>query len=220
MQRFLVIGLGHFGSWAARSLYAQGHEVIAVEKRGELVDRYADQVSRGVAGDATERDLLERIGAADVDAAVISTGEDLATSILATIALRDLGLDDIYVKVTSREAARAVEAFDVRETIFPEREVADRLAHRLPSETVLDYIPLTEGHSIQEIAIPDRWLGETLRELRLPQRYGVQVVAVYDVLTDTMRVVPDADAPLKESDVAIVAGEDRKVAEMLRESRE
>lgn len=220
MQRFLVIGLGHFGSWAARSLYAQGHEVIAVEKRGDLVDRYADQVSRGVVGDATDRQLLEQVGAGEVDAAVISTGEDLATSILATIALRDLGLEDIYVKVTSREAARAVEAFEVRETIFPEREVADRLAHRLPSETVLDYIPLTEGHSLQEIAIPDRWLGDTLRELQLPQRYGVQVVAVYDVLTGTMRVVPDADAPLKESDVAIVAGEDRRVAEMLRESRE
>lgn len=219
MKRFIVIGLGHFGSWAAQSLYTQGHEVIAVEKRGEVVDRYADRVSKGVVGDATDRNLLEEVGAGDVDAAVISTGEDLATSILATIALRDLGVEDIYVKVTSREAARAVDAFGVREAIFPEREVADRLAHRIPSETVLDYVPLTDSHSLQEIAIPDRWLGKTLRELSLPREHGIQVVAVYDLLTETMSVVPDPDEPLKESDVAIVAGRDEEVRAMLEGRR-
>lgn len=218
MKRFLVIGLGNFGSWAATSLHAQGHEVIAVERRGDLVDRYADRVSRGVVGDGSDRDLLEEIGAGDADAAVISTGGDLATSILATIALNDLGVEDIYVKVTSREAARAVEAFDVRDTIFPEREVADRLAQHITSTTVLDYISITDHHSIQEIAVPESWLGKTLRELSLPQEYGVQVVAIYDVLSDTMDVVPDPDEPLTESDVAVVAGRDESVKAMLGES--
>lgn len=218
MKRFLVVGLGNFGSWAAHALYAQGHEVIAVERRGELVDCYADQVSRGVVGDGSDRDLLEEIGAGEADAAVISTGGDLATSILATIALKDLGVEDIYVKVTSREAARALEAFDVRETIFPEREVADRVAHHIVSTTVLDYISLTDHHSIQEIAIPESWLGKTLKELALPQEFGIQVVAIYDVLTDTMDVVPDPDDPLKDSDVAIVAGRDEKVRAMLEDS--
>lgn len=218
MKRFLVIGLGNFGSWAARSLYAQGHEVIAVERRSDLVDRYADHVSRGVVGDGSDRDLLGEIGAGDADAAVISTGGDLATSILATIALKDLGVGEIYVKVTSREAARALEAFDVQDTIFPEREVADRLAHHITSTTVLDYISLTDRHSIQEIAIPDSWLGKTLRELSLPQEYGIQVIAVYHVLTDTMDVVPDPDEPLTESDVAVVAGRDDEVKAMLEAS--
>ena len=217
MKRFLVIGLGHFGSWVAQALHAQGHEVIAVEEQGELVDRHASLVSRGVVGDATDRELLREIGAGTVDAAVISTGEDLATSILATLALHDMGVRDIFVKVTSPEAARALEAFHVRETIFPEREVAHRLAHRIASQTVLEYLPLSEGYSIQEIAIPDRWLGKTLRELALPQRYGIQVVAVYDVLTDTMQVVPDAEKPLKDSDLAIVAGRDERVAQVLGE---
>lgn len=219
MKRFVVIGLGHFGSWAARSLYAQGYEVLAVERRGDLVDRYADQVSRGVVGDATDRELLEEVGAGDADAAVISTGGDLATSILATIALNDLGVEDIYVKVTSREAARAVDAFGVREAIFPEREVAERLAHRIPSETVLDYIPLTDEYSLQEIAIPEAWLGKTLRELALPREHGIQVVAVYDVLTEELDVVPDPDEPLKDSDIAIVAGRDDEVESMLTATR-
>lgn len=216
MKRVLVIGLGHFGSWAARALYAQGHEVIAVDTDADLVDRYAGEVTRGVVGDATEPELLERIGAREVDAAIVSTGEDLAAAILATLALRDLGVTEIYVKVTSTAAARAVEALGVRATVFPEREAAQRLAQHIVSTAVLDYIPLGEGYSIQEIAIPDGWLGKSLRELALPRNHGIQVVALHDMLTGTMNVVPDPDAPLKDSDVAVVAGSDEKIAELLK----
>ena len=217
MKRFVVIGLGHFGSWVARALHSGGHEVLAVERRAELVDRYAEGVTRGVVGDATDRALLEEVGAGGADAAVISTGGDLAASILATQALRDLGVDEIYVKVTSQESARALDAFGVTETIFPEREVAYRVAHRLPSKTVMEYIPLAEGHSIQELAIPDDWLGETLRDLGLPGRYGIQVVALYDVLTGELDVVPDPDEPLKDSDLAIVVGADERISAVVKE---
>lgn len=217
MQRFVVIGLGHFGSWAARSLYAQGHEVVALEKQERLVDRYGPDLTRAVAGDATDPGLLEEVGAEDADAAIISTGGDLAASVLATQALKDLGLEEIYVKVTSREAARAVETLGVRETIFPEREVAERLAHRIVSRAVLGYIPLTDKHSVQEIAVPEGWRGKTLRELSLPRVHGIQVVAIYDSLTKTSQAVPDPDEPLMSSDVAVVAGRDEDIQEVLEE---
>lgn len=216
-QRFVVIGLGHFGSWAARALYADGHEVIVVEKQERLVDRYGPELTRAVAGDASKPGFLEEIEAGKADAAIISTGGDLTTSILVTQALNDLGLEEIYVKVTSREAARALEALGVQETIFPEREVADRLAHRIVSETVLEYLPLGEHHSVQEIAIPEAWLGKTLRELALPRDHGIHVVATYNLLTKTMKVVPDPDGPLKESHVAIIAGRDKDIQEVLEE---
>lgn len=218
MKRFVVIGLGHFGSWVARALHSEGYEVLAVDRDPDLVDRHADGVTRGVVGDATDRHLLEEVGAEGSDAAVISTGGDLASSILATQALRDLGIQEIYVKVTSREAARALEALGVTETIFPEREVAYRLAHRIPSKTVMEYIPIARGHSIQELAIPDAWIGKTLRELSLPNEHGIQVVALYDVLTSEMNVVPDPDQPLKESDVAVVVGADEHIANLVGDS--
>jgi trk system potassium uptake protein len=219
MQRFVVVGLGHFGGWAARALYAQGHDVIAIERSPQLADRFHDQVTVAVVGDATDRALLKQVGAADADAAIVSTGQDLATSILATLALRDLGVKDIYVKVGSPEAARALEAFDVRETIFPEREVADRLAHRITSKSVLEYIPIAPGLSIQELAIPDGWLGKSLRELALPAAHGIQVVALHDVLTGAFEVVPDPDRPLRDSDVAIVAGRDESIQGVLAQAR-
>jgi trk system potassium uptake protein len=220
MQRFVVVGLGHFGGWAAQALYGQGHDVIAIERDPQLADRFQDKVTVAVVGDATDRSLLRQVGAADADAAIVSTGQDLATSILATLALRDLGVKDIYVKVGSPEAARALEALDVRETVFPEREMADRLAHRITSKSVLEYIPLAPGFSIQELAIPDGWLGKSLRELALPAAHGIQVVALHDVLAGTFEVVPDPDRRLRDSDVAIVAGKDESIRSVLARARE
>ena len=217
MKRFVVIGLGHFGSWVAKALHDQGFDVIAVDLDEELVDRYADRVTRCVVGDGTDPEVLKRVGAGDADAAVVSTGEDLAASILAVMTLRDLGVDEVYAKVSSLRAARALERFEVREMIFPERSEARRLARRLASTTVLDYIPLGPDYSIQEMAIPDEWLGKTLRDLALPAERGLQVVALYDVLNDRWEAVPDPDRPLKESDVALLAGDDETLDALTRE---
>ena len=217
MKRFVVIGLGRFGSWISRALHKEGFEVIALDTDEELVDRFADEVTRCVAADGTDPQVLKQVGAADADAAIISTGENLAATIMATLALKELGVKTIYAKVSSTRAAQAMERFDIAGTIFPEREAAERMARRLSSTTILDYIQLGEHYSIQEMAIPDAWIGRSLRELALPRERGVQVVALYDVLTDRWQVTPDPDAPLKESDVAIVAGSDEILHQVTRE---
>ncbi len=216
MKRFVVIGLGRFGAWVARALYNQGFEVIAVDTDARLVDQHADQVTRCVVADGTDPDTLRQVGAENADAAVVSTGTNLAASILATMALREVGVQRVYAKVSSVRAAKAMERFDVEELIFPERESAERLARRLASTTILDYVQLGEGYSIQEMAIPDPWLGRSLRDLQLPNSEGVQVVALYDVLSDRWNVVPDPDAPLTESNIAIVAGDDETLAKLTR----
>lgn len=217
MKRFVVVGLGRFGSWVARALYEQGFEVIALELDEALVDRHAHAMTRGVVGDATDPDVLRRVGASDADAAVISTGEDLAATIMSLLALRDVGVKRIYAKVASPRAARALERFEVDEMIFPEKESAERLSRRITSTTVLDYVSLGQDHAIQEMAIPDAWVGKTLRELALPRERGIQVVALFNVLETTWDVVPDPDEPLTESHVAIVAGEETVLAELIRE---
>lgn len=215
MKRFVVVGLGHFGSWVARALHASGHETIAIDRNADVVDLHAPFVTKGVAGDATQSDLLRHVGVEGADAAIVSTGEDLAASVLTTIALKDVGIGEIFVKVTSLEAARALELMGVTDTIFPEREIAFRVARSLSSRGVVDYLPLGGGYSIQEVAIPDHWLGKTLRELELPRKHGINVAAVYDVLSDKLHPAPNPDAPLKDSDIAIVVGRDETVAEVL-----
>jgi trk system potassium uptake protein TrkA len=219
MGRYVVVGLGNFGLAVARTLEELGHEVIVVERQGSLVDRHADWVTRAVEGDATDPAVLRAAGAADADGAVISTGENLATSILATVALRDLGVKQIFVKAGNETEARALNALGVTEAVIPEREAGERLAHRLVSQRVLDYQPLSEGHSIQEIPVPAPWVGRTLRELAPRERENVQVIAVRDVLTDATRVPPDPDAPLKDSDSLVVAGADAALARLCAQRR-
>lgn len=208
-KRFVVVGLGNFGSGVAESLYAKGHDVAAVDRDEDAVDRIGPRVSRAAVGDGRQREALSGVGVGEADAAIVSTGDDLAASVLATMALRDLGVREIYVKVISRDHARIMDQLGVTETIFPERESALRLAERIVSTDILNYIQLGRDFSLQELAVPDAWVGRSLRELELPRRYRISVLALHDVLRDEILPVPDPDAPLKESDTILVAGADR-----------
>lgn len=216
MKRFVVIGLGNFGSSVAEALFAHGHDVTTVDVRESAVDRIARLVTRAAVGDGTQLETLERIGAKGSDAAVVSTGDDITASILATLALRDLGVPEIYVKVTSSNHARVLQKMGVTETIFPERESGQRLATRIESRTILNYVRLGPDFSLQEMAVPESWIGRSLRQLQLPRRYRVSVVAVHDVLHDRIVPVPNPDSPLKESDTLLLSGDDEDLARAAR----
>lgn len=207
MKRTIIVGLGNFGSVIAERLHQLGHEVVAIDARAEMVDAIGPKISRALVGDATSKAVLEEAGARGADVAVVSTGENLAASILALLALRDLRVKSIFVKVRSDEHARIADALGAEESIFPERESALGLASRLTAGALLQYVQLGKKLSIQEMAVPAGWVGQTLRELELPQRYHVQVVAVHDILRDDMQVTPSPDRPLTQSDTLLVAGE-------------
>lgn len=217
MKRFAVVGLGAFGSWVSRALTRSGFDVISIDRDAERVDRFAHEVARAIVGDATDLQLLRKAGVAQADAVVVSTGDDLAASILTVLALKDLQVPRIVVKVPSPEAVRALERFDV-EVVFPDREAAERLAYRLASSTVLEYIPLGQAHSIQEIGVPYAWIGMSLRQLALPTSTGIQVVALFDVLSGGWDVVPSPDRVITDSDVAIVAGSTDRIEELVRKT--
>jgi trk system potassium uptake protein len=168
-------------------------------------------VTRAGVADGQNLQTLERLGAREAAAAVVNTGEDITASVLTTLALRDLGLTEIYVKVISAQHARVLEKIGATETVFPERDSALRLATRLASTAILNYVRLGPSFSIQEMAVPRAWIGKNLRQLKLPQRFRISVVAVHDVLTDRI-LPPPADAPLKDSDTLLVAGDDDDLA--------
>jgi len=212
MKRFVIVGLGNFGTSVAESLHSQGHDVIAVDVNEAAVDRIAPNVSRAAVGDGKQIRTLERLGAKGADAGIVSTGDDITASILATMALRDLQVREIYVKVISFDHARVLEKLGVTETVFPERESALRLGRRLSRTGLLNYVPLGAGFSVQEMAVPESWIGRPLSDLQLPRRYGITIVAVHDVLRDEMIPIPKPGSKLKESDTLLVAGSDDSLA--------
>jgi trk system potassium uptake protein TrkA len=218
MKRFVVIGLGNFGSSAAEALHAKGHEVIAVDPRDEVVDKIAPHVTRAAVADGRDLDSLDRVGARKADVGIVSTGDDITASILATMALRDLEVQEVYVKVVSRDHARVMERVGATETVFPERDTALELALRLSGAAVLNYVRLGEGFSVQEMAVRDEWVGKTLRMLELRQQYSVTVIAVHDMLQDKIVATPDPDTVLKGSETLLVAGRDEDLARAAKSS--
>ncbi len=216
MKRFIIIGLGNFGSSIAETLHAQGHDVLALDTRELPVDRIAPHVTRAAVGDGRNLETLERLGARDADVGIVSTGDDITASLLATLALRDLGVKEIYVKVISRDHARVAARLGVTETIFPERESAINLGTRLAQKSLFNYVDLGEGFGLQEMAVPDVWEGHTLRELDLRRKHHISILAIHDVLTGQMHLPPDPDAPLKDSDTLLVAGRDEELEKLAR----
>ena len=134
------------------------------------------------------------------------------------MALKDLGIPDVYVKVISHDHARVMERIGVTETIFPERESALSLGTRMSGKALLSYTNLLPGLGVQEMAVPDSWNGKTLRQLDLRRRFAVTIVGVHDVLTDAVATAFDPDAPLKDSDTLLVAGGEDDLAKLAQEA--
>ncbi len=211
MRRFVIVGLGSFGSAVAETLYRQGHEVVAVDTDEELVDSLAPHVTRAVVGDGTRLDVLEAVGAKGADAGIVSTGDDITASVLATMAMRDVGVAHVYAKEISRAHGRVMARMGVTEAVFPERESGQNLASRLAGGQLLKYIQLVEGYSLQEAPVPAEWQGKALRELNIRSSHRVTVVALHDVLSGKLTVPPDPATPLTDSDTLLLAGPDEEL---------
>jgi len=208
MGQFAIIGIGNFGYYLGRHLYEKGHEVIALDITKAQVQKVKDIVSQAVVVDATDREALEALGISHVDAAVVCIGTRMQASILATLHLKELGLKNILAKATSEEHGRILRKVGANEILFPEKDLAIGVASRLDNPNMLDYLPFIEGYSIVELAPPKDFVGKTLRELNLINRFGIQVLAVKEIIPKGLTLIPKADFQVKDSDALIVLGPD------------
>jgi len=205
MSRFAVIGLGRFGSHLAARLYELGHEVLAVDQDADLVQAMRDSVSQVAQVDAREKAQLRALGLKDFDTAIISVGEHLEASTLAALYCKELELR-VVARAVTEDHGKILEALGVDEIVFPERDSALRLAERLANSNLLDFIALGPDYSIAEVAAPVPFIGKTLAELQVRQRFNVHVIAVQDVLTGKVTMAPPPDARIRDSDVLVILG--------------
>jgi trk system potassium uptake protein TrkA len=211
MKRVVVIGLGIFGSQLARQLYENGLDVIAVDKNKDVVQRIKDYSTKAVLADASDKEVLESIGVAADDIVVISFGEDLSASTLLTLHLKELKVKTIIVKVPNEDYKRILLKVGASEAIIPEREMANKVARSIISPNVLEYLPISEEYTIVELAPPTAFIGKSLADLDLRKKYNLQVIAIRDVLTNKMQLVPRASAVLKDSDVLVIIGREEDI---------
>jgi trk/ktr system potassium uptake protein len=215
MGRFVVIGLGRFGAHLASRLYELGHVVLGVDADAELVQALRDSVSQVAVVDAREKQQLRALGLKDFDTAVISVGEHLEASTLAALYCKELDLR-VVARAVNEDHGKILEALGVDDVVYPERDMALRLAERLSHSNLLDFIPLGDDFSILEVAPPASFAGRTLAELRVRQRFNVHVIAVQDVLTGSVEMVPPPDAVIRDSDILVVLGRSVDLARFQR----
>ena len=211
MKKFCVIGLGNFGFHVAKTLFEEGHEVVAIDRNKDRIQKIKDSSSQAILGDATNIDLLKSLGLNEMDAVVVSTGDLINYSILITLHLKELEVRNVFVKAVSEDHGRVLEKVGADQIIFPEKDTAIKLAKNLSTPNILDYIPLTEEFAIVELSPTRELIGKSLAEAELRSKYKINVIAVKEIVPDRFTLVPPADFIIKDSDILIVIGEEKDI---------
>jgi trk system potassium uptake protein TrkA len=219
-QTFAVIGLGRFGSAMARTLTELGQDVIGIDADAERVQKHADVIRSAIELDANDERALRTAGVQDVDVAVVSIGENIEASLLAVMLVKDLAVPRIIAKAVTPLHARILERIGVDRVIFPEREMAIRVAHSLVVANVLDYIELSRDFSIIEMPAPAEFAGKSLKELQLRNKYGLTLIAIKRKPAGSDRevtnVAPNADDQILAGDVLALLGSNERLAQLDR----
>ena len=217
-QTFAIIGLGRFGSAMATTLTELGQDVIGIDADEERVQRHADVIRSAVQLDANDERALRAVGVQDVDVAVISIGENIEASLLAVMLVKDLGVPRIIAKAVTALHGRILERIGVDRVIFPERDMAVRVAHSLVVANVLDYIELSRDFSIIEIPAPAAFAGKSLKDLQLRNRFGLTLIAIKRKPSgsgpEVTNVAPNADDQIEAGDVLALLGSNERLAQL------
>jgi trk system potassium uptake protein len=214
MKSFAIIGLSSFGYYLAKNLSAKGYQVMAIDKKEDRIERVKAFVDRAVIADASDKDTLLSLGLTDLDAVVVSLGDQVDASILVTLYLRELRVKKIIAKAITEDHGKILDIIGATQVVFPERDVAFRLSQTMESDYVLDSITLTEGISILEIAAPNTLVGKTLGSLDLRNRYGALVLIVKELVPEKVVLIPTADHIIKDSDILVILGKDEDLAKI------
>ncbi|MFC3038653.1 potassium channel family protein [Virgibacillus xinjiangensis] len=209
-QEFAVIGLGRFGGSICTELSEEGMSVLAIDTDEEKVNEYKNIASHAVIADSTDENALKEIGIKNIDHVIVAIGENIQASILAAVILTDLGIKKITVKAQNDYHEKILNKIGVDQVVHPERDMGRRIAHHIISNNILDYLELSDDHSIVEVKVGKKMAGRSLTELDIRANYGCNVVAIKE--GEEINVSPSADESLNKDDILIVIGSDKDIS--------
>ena len=208
-KEFAVIGLGRFGGSICKELMELGMEVMVIDKNEERVNEYANIVSHAVVGNSVDENVLKSLGIRNFEHVIVAIGDDIQASILTTLILKEMGVNNITVKAQNDYHEKVLKKIGADSIIHPERDMGKRIAHNIVSNNVLDYLELSDEHSIVEIKASSRLAGRTMVDLDIRARYGITIVAVKR--ENDIIVSPQANEPIEQNDILIVIGADSDI---------
>lgn len=219
MKRIAIIGLGNFGYYLGRELSRQGFDVLGLDIRKDAVQHAKNDIAVAATADATQKENLLDLGVAEADVAVVTIGTNMLASILATFLLKEIGVRNVYAKALSEEHERILRRVGADQILFPEKDLALSLARRLAYPNMLEYLPFIGDHGIFELEAPEPFVGKTLRELDLINRFGTQVLAVRQAHSDTLTFIPKADFVVRTGDMLVLLAPNKAMEQLNKISR-
>ncbi|MEQ6355883.1 TrkA family potassium uptake protein [Lysinibacillus sp. M3] len=204
IKQYAVIGLGRFGVSVARKLYEAGNEVLGIDINEERVEDAELYVTHAVVADTTEEKALNSIGIRNFDCVIVAIGIDMQSSILTVSLLKEIGIKKIIAKALGKRHGQVLEKVGADWVIYPERDMGERVANQLLSPNMLNYIELSKEYSIEEIMIPSKMAGQSLRDLDIRSKYNVSVIAI--VRDGNITILPSPDQIIEESDLLVMIG--------------
>ncbi|MGN0352460.1 MAG: potassium channel family protein [Roseburia sp.] len=209
MKSILLIGLGRFGKHVARKLHELNHEVMAVDKREERVEDVLSYVTNAQIGDSMSEAFLRSLGVGNYDVCIVAIGNDFQSSLETTSLLKELG-----AKMVVSRAARDVQAkFLLRngadEIVYPEKQIANWTAIRYSSDHIFDYIELDDDYAIFEVEVPTAWIGRTVGEINIRQKYNINIMAVKKNGKMDLTITPETS--FTEGEAVLVLGNNKEI---------
>jgi len=213
-KQALVLGLGQFGMSLVRSLSELRVDVLAVDRKPELVRHASEFASQAATFDATDEAALARAAPSRRDVCICAIGDEAReAAIICTAMLRQMGANRVIARAGDPVLERILRLVGAHEVVNPEHAFGQRLAAQLAHDGVMGEYPLSEGLTITELELPRAFVGRSLLEIELPRRHGITVVAIQrggETLT-----APDPRAPLREGDTLVVVSQTGAVSKLL-----
>ena len=210
-KQFMVVGAGRFGSAVAKTLYQYGHEVVVIDVESEPINSIKGHVTHALIADATDVDIMRQLGCSNFDAVIIAIGDNLESNILATVAAQDANAKKVISKAQDEVAAKILNRIGADQVIQPEKEMGIRLARKLASPEVLDLLSLGENYGVMEIDVNSHLCG-TLKEMKLPARFGVQVITINR--KSELFSPPPSDFQTQPGDKMLLIGDNRSIEKL------
>jgi trk system potassium uptake protein TrkA len=225
VKRFAVIGLGYFGINLARELTSNGAEVIAIDNTMSKIEEIKDEVAYAVRLDSTDEKTLRNQGLDDLDAVIVSIGEDFENALLTCALLLEFGCKNVIVKSTSPIHTRIFQSVGVHSIVSPDLDMAERLAASLISTNILESIPLSDAYSISQVNAPTHMIGRTLKQLELRKKHNVNLITIkrrgpaqggVQGLEEIIGV-PTPDTQIEAEDILVLMGNKEDIKQLVRD---
>lgn len=211
-KQYLIIGLGRFGKSIARTLFELGNDVLAVDSKEENVQYITHYSTQAVQTDATEEENLKALGVGNFDVAVVGIGDDIQSSVIVTMLLKEMGMKYVIAKANTDLHAKILYKIGADKVVFPERDTAVRVAHNLVSSNILDFIELSSEYRLTEILCIKEWVGKNLSQLNIRSKYGINIIAIKR--DGSINISPASDFVLMKGDIIIAIGGEREIEKL------